>query len=274
MESTSLVTTRDRMVIATQIARSKIFKIATAEAFSRIQAGAELGLPPFASISGIYMSAGRPCLSANLMAALIQKSSRYKYEFAKDSAGIPRFSDKECVLSFYRRDGEKWDHIGDSSFTLDDAKKAELMSGTNAHSWKKFPRNMLFARALSNGFRWYCPDLMGGTAWYVPDELNVKSNEDGEVIDADVCITDEQVRLAEEGIKSAGSSLEKTLSYYNVKSLKELTESDFDDLMEKITIKQRNLKNVQSLTAGKVQVPSQEVGHGQDGEKGKSVLQS
>lgn len=43
---------------------------------------------------------------------------------------------------------------------------------------------MLFARAISNGAKWYCPDLSGGPL-YTPDELGAQvDGETGEVIDA------------------------------------------------------------------------------------------
>jgi hypothetical protein len=38
-----------------------------------------------------------------------------------------------------------------------DAKAAGL-AGKDV--WKQYPRNMLFARALTNGMRWFTPDLL------------------------------------------------------------------------------------------------------------------
>ena len=70
--------------------------------------------------------------------------------------------------------------IGISTFTMKDAANAGL-SGDN---WRKFSRNMLFARCISNGAKWYCPDLSGGPL-YTPDELGAQvDGETGEVIDA------------------------------------------------------------------------------------------
>ena len=48
-----------------------------------------------------------------------------------------------------------------------DAKKA----GTK--NLEKFPRNMLFARAMSNGVKWFTPDIFSGPV-YVPEEMNVE----------------------------------------------------------------------------------------------------
>jgi hypothetical protein len=40
---------------------------------------------------------------------------------------------------------------------------------------------MLFSRAMSNGTRWYTPDIFGGPV-YTPEELNAPLNETGEYI--------------------------------------------------------------------------------------------
>jgi hypothetical protein len=42
---------------------------------------------------------------------------------------------------------------------------------------------MLFARAMSNGVRWYCPDVTNGNAVYTPEELGAEVDEDGNVIE-------------------------------------------------------------------------------------------
>jgi hypothetical protein len=67
--------------------------------------------------------------------------------------------------------------LGVSVFDLDDARKA----GTK--NLDKFPRNMLFARAMSNGAKWFTPDVCGGLTVYVPEELGAEVDEDGHVVD-------------------------------------------------------------------------------------------
>jgi hypothetical protein len=56
----------------------------------------------------------------------------------------------------------KWSPIGVSSFTIKDAEIAGLAGkeGQNAAMYRKYARNMLFSRAISNGMNWYCPDLL------------------------------------------------------------------------------------------------------------------
>jgi hypothetical protein len=57
------------------------------------------------------------------------------------------------------------EELGESSFSLEDAKRAGL-AGDN---WRKYPRNMLYARAVSNAARWYAPEVLTGV--YLPDEM-------------------------------------------------------------------------------------------------------
>jgi hypothetical protein len=137
------------------------------EAFVAIQAGQELGIPPFAAITGIHIIKGKPCLSANVMAGLVKRSERYNYK-------VVSLTDKACVLEW----SENGETVGQSSFTMDDAKRAKLVApGGN---WEKYPSDMLFARALTKGMRHFCPDLvLGGAYSYehgeaeIPEEVNV-----------------------------------------------------------------------------------------------------
>lgn len=41
----------------------------------------------------------------------------------------------------------------------------------------------MFARAMSNGVRWFCPDVFFGAAVYTPDELGAAVDAEGNVID-------------------------------------------------------------------------------------------
>lgn len=142
-----------------------------AQAMVKIMAGQEYGFPAFQSMTGIHIIKGKPSLSANLMAAAIKRSGRYSFRVAK---GHP--TETECSITFLELIGDKWEEIGTSTFTKQDATKA----GTQ--NMDKFPRNMLYARALSNGVKWYCPDVFNSPV-YVPEELGATVNGDGEVID-------------------------------------------------------------------------------------------
>lgn len=141
------------------------------QAIVKVLAGHELGFGPVASMTGIYIVKGKVSLSANLMGAAVKRSGRYNYR-------VLELTDEAAEIEFYE-DGKA---IGRSRFTLDDAKKAGLNTSDN---WRKYPRNMLFARALSNGVKWYCPDVTGGPA-YTPDELGAMVDEDGDVVESEI----------------------------------------------------------------------------------------
>ena len=125
-----------------------------AQAIVKIQAGQEIGIPPFASMTGIHIIAGKPVIGAGLIASRVKGSGKYDYKVIEQS-------DKACSIDFYQ--GKTL--IGNSKFTIEDAKKA----GTK--NLEKFPKNMLFARAISNGVKWFCPDVFAGPV-YVPEEMD------------------------------------------------------------------------------------------------------
>lgn len=140
------------------------------QAIVKILAGREIGLKPIEAMTGIFIVQGKVTLGANLMAAAIKKSGKYNYV-------VTKHDDKECAIEF----SENGKPIGTSTFTIDDAKKAGVYK--SGGSWAMYPRNMLFARAMSNGVKWYCPDVFGYSPMYVPEEMGADVDEEGDPID-------------------------------------------------------------------------------------------
>lgn len=154
-----------------------------AQLATKILAGRELGYGPFASVQGIHVIQGKPQISANLMAAAVKAHPRYDYRVRKMS--------DDCVsIEFY----ENGQSLGTSEFSKADAAKAKTQN------MDKFPRNMMFARALSNGVRWYCPDVFHGNAVYVEGEI--------EEVEADrpaIVVVDKDTGEVVEGITTNGN---------------------------------------------------------------------
>lgn len=136
-----------------------------AQAIVKVMAGAELGLPPFAAMSGIHIIQGKPALGANVIATLIKNDPRYNYR-------VLEMTDEKCSIEFY----ENGEPCGVSEFTAKDAARAQVKN------MNKFPRNMLFARAISNGAKWYTPGIFGGSPVYTPDELGADYDEEGYMV--------------------------------------------------------------------------------------------
>lgn len=162
------------MVLGGVLQRSGYFKDVRdqAQAVTKILFGRELGISPINSMSSIHIIEGKPTLSSNLLAALIKRSGKYDYR-------VREWDDTKCVLMFRQKVDDVWEDVGESSFTMDDAKRAGVIR--DGGGWKKYPKAMLFARALSQGERTYCPDV-SVCALYVPEELGAQVNESGEVV--------------------------------------------------------------------------------------------
>jgi hypothetical protein len=129
-----------------------------AEAVVKILAGREIGLAPIESMNNVYIVNGRTSIMSGIMASLIKKSLKYDYK-------IDTLTDTECVLTFFSKKENTLTELGKSTFTFKDAAKAGLV---NKDVWKNYPKNMLFARALSNGKTFYCPDVV---STYTTEEL-------------------------------------------------------------------------------------------------------
>jgi hypothetical protein len=177
-----------------------------AQAMVKIKAGEELGFTPFVSMGGVHVIKGKPSLGATLQASLLKDSPRYRYE-------VVELSDQAVELAFYEKIGTEWKRSGNSRFTMEDAKAAKLagQGGSNQAMYDKYSRNMLFARSLTNGMRWYTPDLLRCADGYSEPEADFNLDEvisetsetaaadvpdhvDGEVVEDAVTKTPEEVR--------------------------------------------------------------------------------
>ena len=159
---------------ATALHASGFFKdvASQAQAMVKVMAGAELGLPPFASMSGIHIVQGKPVLGANLIATLVKNSGRYDYR-------IKTLDNRACVLEWY----ENGKPVGEAGFTMDEANAAGL---TNKPTWKAYASDMLFARAISRGARRFAPGIFGGAPIYTPEEMGADTDEDGHIVQGEV----------------------------------------------------------------------------------------
>lgn len=128
-----------------------------------------LDIPAIHALNSINVIKGKPCMSAELMRALI-------FRVYKDATfSIKENTDKKCVIEAARPGGKPQDF----TFTIEMAKRANLLEKT---SWKQYPEAMLLARCTSLVARTLFPDVLLGIV-YTPEELGaeVQVKEDGEV---------------------------------------------------------------------------------------------
>lgn len=153
-----------------------------AQAVVKILAGRELGLAPIEAMSNLYIVNGKVALQAKAIGALIKKGGKYDYK-------VEKLDETECVIAFFQIEGGNKVELGKSAFSMKDAAKAGIV---NKDIWKAYPRNLLFARALTNGARWYTSDAFCGYAVeeiesiedkIIPTSSLISITTDGEVVE-------------------------------------------------------------------------------------------
>ena len=198
-ENTAIIKREDNMNLAETLTLGKTLAESgyfsdtkqASQAVVKILAGREMGIGPIASMTGIYVIQGRIAIGANLMAAKVKGSGKYDFQ-------VVRLDDGGCEIAFLQQGKD----IGHSIFTAEDARRA----GTK--NTDKFPRNMYFARAISNGVRWFTPDVFLGPV-FTPEELGADVAEDGQVVNSTATvIKSEPVQLA---AKAATATEDKVL---------------------------------------------------------------
>jgi hypothetical protein len=225
-ELTTLTTmnTTDMMNVSKAFYESGMFTDikSIAQAMVKISAGAEIGIPPFAAMTGIHIIQGKPTIGAGLIASRVKGSGKYDYK-------VIEASEKVCSIDFYQGATK----IGNSTFTIEDAKKA-LTKNID-----KFPKNMLFARAISNGVKWYCPDIFSGPV-YVPEEMASVTEEVSHVVvdtTIDEIINDIQVCVSLNELQAIWKAVPKDIKL----DLRVLAAKD--DMKAKLTPKATTVTN-------------------------------
>ncbi len=134
-----------------------------AKAIVKIIAGQEMGIPPVEACRGLDIIQGQVAIRAELMAARIKSSPKYDFK-------VRRWDNQQCDIEYFERNEEtgKLETQGMSTFSMEDAKAAGLLT---KDMWRKYPRNMLYSRAMSNGQSVYAPDVFLVGKVYTPEEL-------------------------------------------------------------------------------------------------------
>ncbi len=190
-----------KMLVASNFFDTKgAVEVAIAQIATKIIAGSEFGFGTFASVNGIHVIQGKPAIGAGLMATAVKRSGRYDYR-------VKTLTDEVCEIEFFEREGGKRESLGVSTFTRADAVKA----GTQ--NLNKFARNMLFARCISNGIKWFCPDVFSGSV-YTPEELGATVNEEGDVIDVTPTVRNQPQPEPEKPVHRASPQVEPEVNFY------------------------------------------------------------
>lgn len=147
-------TVNDMEKMAVAIAKSGLFGMKTAEqALALMCVSQAEGLHPAIAARDYHIIQGRPTLKADAMLA--------RFQTAGGKVEWHTYTDECCDATISHPQGGTvrvmWD--------MDRVKKAEIK---NIDMYKKYPRNMLRARVISEGIRTVYPGVVVGT--YTPEE--------------------------------------------------------------------------------------------------------
>lgn len=170
-------------------------------------AAREIGIPPMAALNGgMHIINGQVEIAANMMSALIRKCGHSIQE--KSS------TDLECTLIGRRSDN------GDTltvTFSIEEARRAGLIK--DAGGWKKWPKDMCYARCLSRLARRLFSDVIG--VGYVSGETSGIYNASNEPHEASNAVLEE---VPVDIIESEDSTVEQLLKNF-------LSQFDKDEAM-------------------------------------------
>lgn len=163
-----------------------------AQAQVKILAGQELGFAPIVSMTNIHFFQGKVSIGSTLLASLIKDSGKYAYK-------VLQHSDLACEIAFYQVVGGETKQLGTPVFyTIDDATKAGLLS---KDTWKKYPKDMLFAACMRQGARRYCADILRGvtheTDVEIDDSYDATPFVEGPVESLDKVLVDGEIVMDE-----------------------------------------------------------------------------
>jgi hypothetical protein len=144
-----------------------------ATAALRLYYATELGLSPMAAAE-LSMIKGRLYVGAQLLRALAIKHGYRVFRV--------EINDKACTARLVRHDGQV---LGESTFTLEQAKKAGLIR--NGSPWETHPSRMLWARASKNVIVDFAPEVALGLALdYELQEIEMQPYTETVVAEEDI----------------------------------------------------------------------------------------
>ena len=222
--TTALVPVTELERMAQAVAASKLFGITNAEQALALMLVAQAeGLHPATAARDYHIIQGRPSLKADAMLA--------RYLSSGGKVEWHTHTDAEVEATFSHPQGGtlkiKWD--------MARAKAAEL---GGKDMWKKYPRQMLRARVISEGIRATNPAVAVGL--YTPEEVQdfepakrgpkEKNMGTAEQVDADGVVREPSD--LEALCKEAGKSVKFVLNTAGVATVAELTAQDYNDACE------------------------------------------
>lgn len=161
---------QQRFRVAAALHQSGLYsEVKSAEhAFAKLIVGRSLGLNEAQSLA-LYAYDGKIEVPAAMMAGWVHaRGLDYEVEWREGDQWVKVQTGAPVDACRVTING------GAAVFTIDDAKAAGIYKAGSG--WTKYPRNMLYARAMSNAVRWYAPECLAGLPVYTEGEIERTPN--------------------------------------------------------------------------------------------------
>ncbi len=195
---------------------------------------------------GLYSLHGKVEMTSQMMNQLIRQAG---HSVRKDA----RSDDNVCILIGKRADtGDDWCE----SFSIEEAKRAGIYKEQG--TWGKYPRDMLFARALSRLARQLFPDVIKGC--YVKGELSEEDEYEIETIQSKpeiITISAEEAEELEILLNKVPDYKERALKWiaetHKIHSLQYLTPKIYAGIKSYALKKIESLKNLELVESNETE---------------------
>jgi hypothetical protein len=231
----ALVPVADIERMAAAVAASKLFGISDVnQAMSLMLIAQAEGMHPAIAARDYHVIQGRPALKADAMLARFQNAGgKVKWNAYTDEKVSGTFS-----------------HPSGGEVTIEwDMLRAKAAGLADKDNWKKYKRQMLRARTISEGVRTVCPGVTAGL--YTPEEIQDTPHTErdmgaAEVVTEPQYITQEQVMELRSLLEGHGLSVADFCEAGQCESVPQLLASNFDDAKKWIAWK---VKKKEPVTA-------------------------
>jgi len=142
-----------------------------------VLAGRELGMGPMEALRSFYLVNGNFTVYG---AAVVTQLKRHGYRLKWGEC-----SDRKATVTLTAPDGE----THSETYTIEEAAKAGLTTDPKKENWRKYPARMLRWKAVGQGVRFFCPEVLNGA--YVREEMDGDAAP-GAVAEADFTETEER----------------------------------------------------------------------------------
>lgn len=201
------------------------------QAFVKIQAGAEMGMPPMEAMNSLYIVNGKITIWGSAMSKKLREAGwKISFDDKVDAQGKPT----GCTVTIKKDDEE-----------LSETATAQQLVALKSRAFSFAPKEKLRWHAIAQLVKFHVPEVLGGVVMYMKEEIEDLPRERAEVTvvdDTEIPQADDVVKELNEcedvkTFKEIEERLPKIINDYSEEERKEIAKAfraKRDELIEKV----------------------------------------